>query len=548
MSNSSTNYMDMLIEKWRVPEIWGDKQVQEPSLCVFNNTAYALDLLHKHIVTHSKIATHNDVDVDGLGTGYIINKMLRYYGVNGIINVINREKEHGIKQKHADYFNQNPIDLIIITDSSCNEIDIIKQFNCDVLVIDHHDMLHNDTLGFCNDGVHRYVIVNSSSQNLSFETDKLWLESFNNDNLKNLEPFAGTEEMSCGLLVYELLRVYTEAYDNSKVLENLMLYQWAATTLITDIITNTNSRNAYYLYKMTYSQEIESTLNIFMNLLDPFTHHINKTFINYKLAPAFNKTIRAGKSNEALTVVLNNPSNVRSLAVYGPIQDQMVEKALYSEYKDTNGNIQKAKKIFKDRIVTMNISELGIPRSYAGVIAGKILGELGKTAFIYIDNTELQKFDGSCRGKSTQINYREVCDNFAEDIYSQGHAQAFGFKVTDEQLKGIVKYLEEHEPAEDTPLITLGENIQKGKYHINDFDDFRKQGFFWKIGIGNSLVSSKDEISITIDTSLLQLKEVKGKMYLYDLFGTSCKAFKAITGSRAKLYIEMSKDLEFYIR
>ena len=548
MENSSNNYMQMLIEKWRVPEVWGDKPVQEPSLCVFNNTAYALDLLHKHIVTHGKIAAHSDVDVDGIGTGYILNKFLKYYGVRGVINIINSEKVHGIKQKHADYFNLNPIDLIIITDSSCNELEIIKQFTCDVLVVDHHDILHNDTIGFCNDGVHRYVIVNSTLQNNNYVSDNLWLEKFNKDDLKNLSQYTGTDEMSCGLLLYELLRVYTTAYDSGLVLKNLMLYQWAAVTLITDIITNTNSRNAYYLYEMTYSREIESTLRILLNLLDPSKHHIDKTFINFKMAPVFNKTIRAGKASEALSVALFSPSEIDSLSKYGPIQEEMIDKALYYTSTDSMGLTTRAKRLFKQDVISLDIESLDIPRSYAGVIASKILGEFGKTAFVYCKDTESDRLDGSCRGKSKEVNYRELCDNFSEDIYSQGHAQAFGFKMTKEQLSEISELIAKSEPAEDTPLITLGENIPKGKYHIDNYEDFRKQGFIWKIGIGNSLVSSKDEIVIDIDTSLLKLKETKGKLFLYDLFGTSCKSFKSISGNRAKLYIEMSKELEFYIK
>ena len=237
---------DFLMEKWKYKSVTGDEIPERPPFCIFNNLVLALELLKKHIDKNSLMCLHTDVDVDGFGTTYILKKILENLGSNRHLLLINRDKVHGIQQKHVEYFKKNKIDLMIITDSSSNEIDIIKQFNCDVLCIDHHDLLHNDLSGKCNDGIHDYVIVNNTIANSNQERDNLWLRRKNISAFEQLETYCGDIDMSCGVVVYELMRIYCECFANPKLLENLMLYQWAAITLITDVINTLNERNQWY--------------------------------------------------------------------------------------------------------------------------------------------------------------------------------------------------------------------------------------------------------------------------------------------------------------
>ena len=198
---------DVLLRKWKEPYITGDVQPRKPDLCVFNNSVEALKLLNKHIMNKSRIGFHTDVDVDGIGSTYIFNKFVNSQNIRAAAVIINKDKVHGIQQKHADFFNTNNIiDLLIITDSSTNEIDIIKQFKCDILVVDHHECLHEELHGRCNDGIHEFVVVNNTLKNNKFEQDLEWLRSRNSESFKNTDIFLGESRMSCGLVVYELLR------------------------------------------------------------------------------------------------------------------------------------------------------------------------------------------------------------------------------------------------------------------------------------------------------------------------------------------------------
>lgn len=122
----------------------GLKEATKPDVINFKNSLLALDLIDKHIKAKSKISLHADVDMDGIGAAYIVQSFLNELGCVGRIRAcINKEKEHGLSNKHINYINDRvKCDLFIIVDSSSNDIDIIKRFNCDVLVIDHHILNH----------------------------------------------------------------------------------------------------------------------------------------------------------------------------------------------------------------------------------------------------------------------------------------------------------------------------------------------------------------------------------------------------------------------
>lgn len=542
---------NILLDKWKLKSVTGDEKACKPGYCVFNNTSYALDMLHRHVDRNSRMVFHTDVDVDGVGTTYIFKKTLDALGSNNHLLLINKEKEHGIKQKHADYFKHNKIDLMIITDSSCNEIDIIKQFECDVLVVDHHDLLHNDLYGLCNDGIHHYVIVNNTIANNNQEQDNLWLKSKNVSAFNNLDNWVGDSDMSCGLVIYELLRLYCVCFANEKLMENLMLYQWSGITLFTDAINTLNDRNQYYLDNTVFSQSTEHTLNTMMRCINKFKASLDKTYIQYSFAPIINKAIRAGKSAEALDIVINSPDKICDLNTYKQLQQEAIEKATTVMVKDPlTGLDVKSKIVFRQGNIMLNISNIGVGPNYAGVIASRLCGDNNKNAAVYTvleDGT----FKGSFRGRYNSVDYRKYFDDYSEDIYAQGHPAAFGFILKAEQLVNIMNTLDNIEPLEkEKPFITIGNMTPEeyGVYHVTDIDEFKRNGYLWKIATGNSKVNSKDEICLRVRISDVKLVSTKGKTLTYDVLGMQCKAFEVLTCKYCDIYIELTNAIEMFIK
>lgn len=524
---------DLLMERWNSEYVTGDIQAPVPSLLAFKNIDKAVELLHKHIKMKSRIVVHCDVDMDGIGCGYILKPFLRSQGVNKPIFIINKEKEHGIKEKHVDYFDRNPIDLLIIVDSSSNEIETIKKFNCDVLVIDHHEISHDET--YIN-GEHEYIIVNNMIDNLEVEGINEWLCKGDKRTEDKLEPYEAEERMSGGQVLYETLRVYCEYYKTGNVLSNLMLYQWVGITLFSDAILLAPDRNQWYVANTVNSMETESCLGIMLEELNKYRTRLDKSFISFTLVPTINKAIRAGASGEVLDIILNRPKCILELDKYKEEQANAVEKAANKDMVYRQGYIMK------------DISNLNISKNYCGVIASRLCGDNNKNTVVFIRDGDM--IAGSFRGRMSNVDYRQFFEDYDETIFAQGHKAAFGFKGTVDQITEIMKNIDSIEPDKENFYLTAGklDDEFKGKYHIDDIMEFKKQGYFWRLAIANSRLSSQEQLEIIISSRDVTLKEQKGKLYVYEVFGMECKAFEIINTKLVTMYVENITSVEVYIR
>lgn len=557
---------DILFNKWGSKSVSGDIKADKPGICIFNNTAYAIDLLHEHVTKNNRIVFHTDVDVDGVGTTYIIKKTLEKLGSTNHILLINKEKIHGIQQKHVDYFNTKKcVDLMIITDSSSNEVDIIKQFNCDVLCIDHHDLSNKNLIGMCNDGVHRYVIVNNTIDNYNQKLDIDYLTKFNKEAFENIEEYKGTSAMSCGLVVYELMRIYCLCFYDEKLLENMMLYQWVGITLFTDVIDTINDRNQWYIDRTVFNNDAEASIKLIISSIENYKlaksgrtsspwikTTLDKSYIQYSIAPLINKAIRAGAGGDVVNCVINNPLGIAELHKYDQIQDEMVEKALKVKVTDPEtGVTQLLDRTFNTDYVMLNSGKINTLPNYNGVIASRIAGDFKKNTVVYeILPNGICK--GSFRGRYKNVKYRSYFADYSSDIYAQGHEPAFGFEATQEQLTDIMSTINNIEPEDvNKPYITAGDmpEDKRGVYHITNMDEFKRLGYVWRLATGNSKVISTDEIYIRVKSNSISLKKnYNNKLYVYDVLGIECKAFEPMIGDYFDVYLELSKEVNAFIR
>jgi single-stranded DNA-specific DHH superfamily exonuclease len=559
------NNKDILLEKWGLEQVYSGEQMDDkPALSLFKNTACALELLHKHIVNDSRIVFHTDVDMDGFGSTYILKKFCEYLGSNNHILMINKEKEHGIMQKHADFFKiRQCADLMIITDSSTNNLNIIKQFNCDVLVIDHHELEHEEPLvGLCNDGIHRYVIVNNTIDNDSIEQDKAWaLSNLKNKNyirdIQEIASFKHDRNMSCAVVIYEILRVYAIILDKVELLENSKLIQWAGITLFTDVIDTLNERNQWYLDNTLMSTEVEVSLKIMMNQLNKFKYALDKTYIQYTFAPLINKAIRASKGSEALDIVINRPYEITKLKAYAKLQNDAIDKAIYIEEIDelSREKVKTARK-FESNTIVLDTTSLDIHKNYNGVMAGRLSGDNHKSSAVF-----KQEADGLCkgsfRGVCKEVDYRQYFLDFDNNVKAQGHPGAFGFELKYEQLISImnsISSIEKTNLENNKVFLTVGNMSpsEYGVYHIDDVTAFKRNGYVLKIATGNSKVITIDEILIRIRSSDIDLVDMKQTsnctVYTYSAMGIKCKAFQEIKSAYCDIYLEFTNQIDAYIR
>lgn len=518
--------------------ISGETTADKPPLCNFINSRKAIEMINKHIQDDLPIAVHSDVDVDGIGSTYEIFTFIRWLGaINKTGFIINKEKVHGISAKHSDYFKTHKAGLLIILDSSTNEIEYIKDMNCDVLVIDHHEILHNELSGKTLGG--EYVIVSNMIDNESTEE----LQEIIDDPTAIITPYKTEKRMSCGLVIYELLRIYQIVYQMQNLIEEGMLYQWAGITLFTDAIPLSNSRNQYYIEQTVHSMDLELSLKQMVKQINKYQSGLDKTFINFYLAPRINKAIRAGASQEALDIVLNRPSDIKNLDVYKQQQEEATKDLLVGVKVGLNK---------EDHYALKDITGLGIDRNYCGVIAAKLCDTTKKNSVVCIRNERTGLMEGSFRGRLTGPDYRGYFEEKCPGVYAQGHASAFGFKIDKEQLESIMDSLNEIEPKGDSHrfYLTAGDmpDSLKGTHHIDDMTEFKRQRGLLKLAMANSKLSSEESINIMVLNPWNLEIDWKGKMGYYSIMGLKCMAFEEVNTEWLSIYVEYTNDISIYVK
>lgn len=504
---------DFLNDRYKnLDMLLGDNDGYEPELVTFRNSNLAAKLLDKYLYNDSSIVIHADVDFDGIGSAYEIYK---YFSLRGKPNeklrlCINKDKEHGIGNgnKAVNYFNKYDDALIIIVDSSSNNIEHIKQINHDVLVIDHHELSvdTNELTGKTVGG--QYCVVS---------------------NMIDSDP-----DMSCGMVIYELLRYYQHTRGLDGEIERNKLYQWAVCTLFTDVINTDTKRNLYYINKAFTDSLIEENLRI---MLDQVTRggSLNKSNIGFQLAPCFNRAIRAGKASEALKIAVNYPNRLKELLIYKQYQKELL-----------NGIEDKASEFTRYTYIDLTPFE-NISKAYSGITAGKLLDRYKKTSIAYkVTPDGIAK--GSFRGLYEEIDYRHIMLELG--MIAEGHKGAFGFQIPLEHLNEIMEKVTDVErDIERVEYLMSPRANGRCKHRIKDMDAFKKEGNIWKIGVINSKISGGyGNLNLICSLSEVQLVEEFAKYKTYNVDGLSCIAFEEICSPLVEIYAEYGDELKLYLR
>lgn len=489
-----------------------DGDIKEPELIDFINTKKALRLIQQSINDNKYILIHCDIDMDGIGSGYIFYKFFALENcLHKVKLLINKERTHGITKDCIDKVNSlSDIGLLIILDSSSNDPNMIEQLNTNVLVIDHHIIEHDRYIGNTQKG--DYVIVSNMIETPTYQIDK---------------------RMSCGLVVYELLRHYYKGTLNK--LDEEYMFNWVCVTLITDAILLDNSRNQYYIQKTLECDDVEHNLNSLLKECKQMS--ISKNAIQYYIAPRINSAIRAEQSIAALNCVIFNPLKLSNLSAYKDMQQKYLQ--------DADNNIKQTK-----HSILKNITDTGVSKSYCGVIASQLCNKYHKNTVTYKVENGICK--GSFRGRCDNVKYRDYFKKNCE--FAQGHDTAFGFRAKAEELAYIMNTINEIEPNSVTKFyLSLGnipDNL-KGKYHIQteqEMQEFKKQRNLLQLAIINSRLSSQEVINILIKVSDTISEVDEYGIYTYSLFGTKAKSFKSINTEYAILYVEYSTAIDIYIK
>ena len=477
-----------------------------PGITGIVNIEEAIRLLEKHNKKETVSFLHCDVDVDGMGNGYIAKKFFGNtdMGYNAYY-IINKERKHGIDFEKVNNINNYSPDLVIILDSSSSNIEEIEMFNCDVIVVDHHELeigiedLTGRTLGG------EYVIVT----NMALPNDE-----------------NQSHAMSGCMVLYDLLREYASRIGLGEVFDHLKLDQWVAITLYSDVVSLQNNRNQWFINRLLLNKGLENGIDTITDSLR--VGRIDKTTVNFKISPLINSTVRGGESKLALNMVLENQRNINELEVFRDRQKEIMEIACEDLVEE-------------EYFIYRDITDTDIPPAYAGVIASRISNERQMCAFVF--RRENGKCIGSFRGKDSMIDYRSALKNMG--ALARGHKGAFGLEIVDTYM---ISHLNKACCIEYTndKFISMGLKYG-GIYHIDSMLDFKRSQNLIKLALLNSRSTSMEEINIVYLGSV-ELVEEHEKYRIYSVDGLECVAFEEIVTNEKLIYVEFTNEVRAYIR
>lgn len=486
-----------------------DVDIPEPDLMQFKNSDIALNMLLKHIKNRSKVSLLADVDMDGIGSAYVVYHFLSALGLSGCIKpCINKDRVHGVSEKHINYIN-NAVkpDLFIIVDSSSNDIDYISKMSCDVLVIDHHN-LKLDQEGFGNTLSGSYCIISNILSNLQ-------------------------ADMSGCQVCYEFFRFVEHKLnlsDSNSILKNQLLYQIVGVTLLSDAVILNNKRNQWYIQNTLCNFNINETLKIILKNLNKYEKYLTKSFIQFKLVPLFNKAIRAGNSSLALDIFLNRPEDCNSLLEFSKLQDLVL---------DTNFNNYQ----IIDNVTFSNLDNTYTNANYAGVLAQRLVNETNRSsiAFKKVDGF----YSGSFRGLCAGLDYRSALDSVG--IQSQGHNTAFGIKFTYDKLDVIKSTIMDLEKDyKQSYFMSIA--CDGGDFRLNTFNELILNRNLLKLSYANKNLSSSEQLLVKLPKSLLVNTSKSVKYSTYSLGDFSCVSFENELTDYVILYCEYTTEVRLFIR
>lgn len=119
-----------------------------------------------HIIENKKkVGIIGDYDVDGICSSVILKEFFEFLDIETIIWIPTRQNGYGPSHFALDFFNQNPVDLLILVDCGTNSHDFYQKYNKPILIIDHHHSLNPIPLCLIN--------PNASSENINSELKQL---------------------------------------------------------------------------------------------------------------------------------------------------------------------------------------------------------------------------------------------------------------------------------------------------------------------------------------------------------------------------------------
>lgn len=386
-----------------------------------------------------------DCDCDGVCSFAIIYQYLkRLNPEKEIVFLIHEGKQHGFSDL-IDKLEEKDWSLIIAPDSATNDGSFIKNFNCPVLVLDHH-LKEEDSLIPDN-----MILINNQTS-----------EKYKNKNL-------------CGGGV---------TWQFCRALDDYFLKDWAydyidlcAVSIVGDMMSMLEYENQYLVQTGFKNIKNKMLKTLFEKQDYSMGGKINPTTVAFYIVPLLNAMIRVGTMKEKYRLYRSfiEPEAMvecHKRGAKGTLEKLCIESARECTNAKSHQDKMKEKvvqqleaKIFKQDLLENQIlfvrleDEDDFPSELNGLVAMVLSAKYHKPTILARRNQE--GYDrGSIRAPSnTEMgSFKEYLTNTGLFEYVMGHDNAAGCSILDYNLSKL------HEIAnEDLSKIDFGENI----YDVN---------------------------------------------------------------------------------
>ena len=404
-----------------------DNDILDPRL--IPNLDEGAKMLIKHISQNDKVLIQVDSDCDGYTSAALLMNYLYClfpsFVNNNISYRVHMGKQHGIIPDTIP----EDVKLVIAPDSSSNDYEAHEYLNLsgvDVLVIDHHEADH----------ISEYACI-INNQLCDYPTKSLsgvamvWKFCCYIDMLLKTDHAQKFLDLVALGLVADMMDV--RDFETRRLIDKGLQQirnpyfrgaidkdQFHFTNEITPIGV------AFYIAPLinatTRVGTQEEKLMLFESMLD---------FRGYELVPSTKRGCK-GQAETRVEQACRNCTNIKSRQT--KIRDNSLEKI---EQIIANQNL------LSNKILIVQLDDLITDRNLTGLIANQLMSEYQRPVLILnkIENEDgTITWEGSGRGydKSRLKDFRGFLENNKYVMYAEGHANAFGVGIRDEDISAFI--------------------------------------------------------------------------------------------------------------
>jgi len=509
-----------------------DDDILDPKLIAYINDGARM--LVKHIYSNDKVLIQVDSDCDGMTSAALLinylNCLFPAFVQNNILYRMHEGKQHGLIEKIIPYCIDNNVGLVIAPDASSNDYEmhkVLKEHGIDVLVIDHHEA----------DKISEYACV-INNQLCDYPT-------------KSLSGVAMVWKYCCYLdavMGCDYAQQFLDLVSVGLIADMMDLRDFETKHLVNKGLKQI--RNPYLkgmVAKQDYSISKGGGLN-------PHT-------VGFYIAPFVNAITRMGTQDEKLMVFEamldfkgyeQIPSTKRGCK--GQVETR-VEQACRTctnvknrQNKSIDSSLEiieyviKEKNLLENKILALKLEpQFAVDKNIAGLVANKLASEYQRPTLML--NKVIQEdgsitWEGSARGydKSAFKDFRAFMENCGFALYAQGHANAFGTGIRDEDFADFIEYSnKELKDYDFTPVLSVDIIWDANDFNNNDILKLAELESIWGQGVEKPLVAIEN---IKVHSGDLKLmKETTLKISLTN--GTDLIKF----GSNQEEYDKLYSDL-----